>query len=909
MSSIDENEADDELANVDEYNSAKNDFYGLEDNGYIQNRRKINMCKDDLTNEMVQEATLITNIVKETIRGKQMQKQQQQNMKASTSTTTTPMKTPGKKKTPSKFKVFEDETNTSMDRNEGNSALKSRQRTVLRPKSDNTPQQPLTDKKKKSGLLMMKNSNIMQNSQVEKASNASVVKTKSPKTNVSSSAARPSLTKKIQTPGSKKKRRNKQQEAVEDTDRHSPKSPNKIAETNVTEKVSTKAKDPTKEEVVACEEKLGGTIIEKGSIDHNSLVREEGELLSTGSQNVCERTFSDTVQYNDTNNDDCDKKSISNEEDDDDANTCTSSLNTPTSSVQTFSIGGRSYSFDVSANALRSMFTAPLKQNDSNNLVNQNDDLSNNESITGDTIYQDISMRTENILNDSVSPTSKILASSSKLDISPIATGISRSSAASLIERNKTLIKEVRFADQTCVELSERNAAIQRDVTRMDSQIGEMKKDNQLLHEEVVRSKEDCAKLVENKVSLTKQLDEQRGYYEAQIRVLQQALKESKDHNEMLTSKFDESTTLKQSTEKELVSTQAKFEALQESHDEAKEKISSLMARLATSQSTAEVSAASAAQSYREFCVQMEKKVERLERISEERLEMYNKEKDEKIQIENEHSNMIRKCAEMEKLIENWEIRNNLVTKESTPSKAADGAKSSLNKEHNKTPTSSVLARTLEAELQRGHDATERILEAEMIISVTQSELQESTKQLNEAKMEIVRLNNHIHELTEQNMQHAATTVDEGTEPSVQIEDIHSRTPSCDNSSLETLSTDELIGKVLSQKLTHARSECEDYKRELEKILNEIKRVQGESFNSSSTNSQDGSNEQTVSGLLHAVRELAQVCAKQADEINCLKTKSEERKCQLEDCDGIIEEKNQRIEDQDEKIEDLKQKL
>ena len=288
---------------------------------------------------------------------------------------------------------------------------------------------------------------------------------------------------------------------------------------------------------------------------------------------------------------------------------------------------------------------------------------------------------------------------------------------------------------------------------------------------------------------------------------------------------------------------------------------------------------------------------------------MYNKEKNERIHVENEHGNMIRKCAELEKLIENWEMSNNLVTKESTPSKAADGAELSSTKEHNKTPTSSVLARTLEAELQRGHDATERILEAEMIISVTQSELQESSKQLNEAKLEIVRLNDRIHELTEEKMQHAATAVDEGTEPSVQIEDIDSHTTSCDNSSLETLSTDELVGKVLSQKLTHARSECEDYKRELEKILNEIKRVQGESFNSSSTTSQDGSNEQTVSGLLHAVRELAQVCAKQADEINCLKTKSEERKRHLEDCDGIIEEKNEQIEEQDEKIEDLKQKL
>ncbi len=921
----------------------KDDFYGHAKNS--RKSRQMNACKDDLTNELVQEATKITNILKETIREKQIQKQQGAGLKVSSSTSSTPMKTPGKNKTPSKFKVFEDRSNHDSRSNVGNSssALKSRtKRSALQPKSTNTSQ-PLSDKKKQKSLLKKSGSGgTFQKSQVAQdsspalekrnsATTTTATKTKSPQANLSSSTPRQppsSLKKNPRLTSTEKKEKHETQKNHDvnevEVERSKRQSSTKVHNNNQVElegiqKAPVGVKSPNMifhdGIVVSPIEKMAVQTHnpdENNRTNHDELEKEEGELLSIGSPNMSTCNISDkgtNVELHEEhlyeefgNHHNHEESVVTNEEGDDDENTLTSSLNTPTSSVQTFSIGGRSYSFDVSANALRSMFTEPVRRVENESTVGNH--MFNDESMTGESISQDMSMRTSNVLNDSVSPTSKILATS-KLDGD--GGGISRSSAASLIERNKTLIKEVRFADQTCVELSERNAAIQRDVKRMENQIGEMKGENQSLHEVIVGSQQKCAKLEENKESLTKQLDEQRGYYEAQMRVLQQALKEAKEQNVTMAGKVEESNALMQSTEKDLVSTQAKYEALQESHDEAKEKISTLMTRLATSQSTAEVSAASAAQSYRAFCDQMEKKLERLERVSEERLSMYNREKNERIQVENDHSNMIRKCAELEKLIENWEMSNNLVSKEATPNKSALRGESTPNKEHTKTPTSSVLARTLEAELQRGHDATERILEAEMIISVTQSELQESTKQLNAAKLEIERLKTRVNELTEERMQQVGS-VGEQSEPSVQIEDIRAYTSSCDNSSLETMSTDELVGKVLSQKLTHARTECEDYKRELENILNEIRRLQGESFNSS-TNSHDGSNEQTVSGLLHAVRELAQVCAKQADEINCLKSKSEDRKRQIKELDVILEEKDIKVSDQNKTIESLKLKL
>ena len=46
-----------------------------------------------------------------------------------------------------------------------------------------------------------------------------------------------------------------------------------------------------------------------------------------------------------------------------------------------------------------------------------------------------------------------------------------RAATASLMERNQTLVKEIRFADQTCVELSERNASLERDVERLGKEL------------------------------------------------------------------------------------------------------------------------------------------------------------------------------------------------------------------------------------------------------------------------------------------------------------------------------------------------------------------------------------------------------------------------------------------------------
>lgn len=79
-----------------------------------------------------------------------------------------------------------------------------------------------------------------------------------------------------------------------------------------------------------------------------------------------------------------------------------------------------------------------------------------------------------------------------------------------LLERNKTLIKEVRFAEQTCVELSERNAALEQEVERLDLNLAESRSENEALHHELVQSNRDCATLQAEKDALQVSLQSER---------------------------------------------------------------------------------------------------------------------------------------------------------------------------------------------------------------------------------------------------------------------------------------------------------------------------------------------------------------------------------------------------------------
>ena len=852
--------------------------------------------------DIVKEASTISHLVKDAFRQKMSSQ----------------IKTPGKNKTPSKFTVFQDGENDENQKNcDGESILlksskKKDNRFVLQPKSMNTSAHDNIGKEKKKSnvdeVSMMKQK-IKQNKSTEttqmKPTPQSILKNKELEDEVEMEMKEQELVEYGDPNDECSMSANEDIVEGQNMGIESKINDEAIAKDDSTEETKTN-NDTTQEE-----SKLQGR--------HCKVIQEEEELLSLGSS-VSESMIAneESLQNHGLERELLDVKSPSmynklsvpssihecEHDDNNDYHSTASSIQTPNSiqtpdSVQTFSIGGRSYSLDVSTNVLKGIFHSPIG-NVSNHILDRQSP--NSQHSSDDTEYQDISVHSENYLHDVISPKSKaIFAAASEATNG----GISKSSAASLLARNKTLIKEVRFADQTCIELSERNAGMHRDVNRLETHVEDLKTKNDSLHDFLLKSKQENAKMEANNDHLKIQIIEQSKQWQKQLRSLEEALAGAKNHNQTLVQQLDESNALKLSIEKQLVASLAKSETLQASHSEEKEKVSTLMARLVTSQSSAEVTAASAAESYRSFCQESQTKIESLKILAEERLHMFKDAENDCLELEKEKKELI-KCLEEQKMnIENSNMKTHSL-EDRTPLKVGVVADNEQSPAQSKTPTTSVLARTLEAELQKGYDATERILEAEMIISVTQSELKETSTQLQLARSEIDRLNVQVHHLSINNPR-ISNKIDMVNEDEPSIHEEYENN-SIGESSFETGSTDELIEQVLSQKLTNARSECEVYKRDLETILNEIKGLQGESF-LSITGMQDGSNEQTIAGLLQAVRELAQVATRQANELSGLKTNDVEKKKKFEQLKSLIDEREKNILSQKELIEQLKSKM
>lgn len=836
LNSIDEDEEEEDEAAIDKNN---------DDNLSLR-------CKDSFTNAMAKEATMFNNLVKEQM----MSNKNKQKSNEFTSSTT-----PDKNvtKTPSKFTVFRDGKENSIvgDENNGGTPFTAKKkRSALRPKSTNNCNiMPTASEKKKKSV----------NASTFKKTQDTIVRklVSSPPPQSVSEVTTEYVSSESNIRSQKDTTNNNKDSAVEENEE------NLSVENNVETKTTS------------------------NNIDHGAVVEDAGELLSlcsTVSPSV--KSIEEASQGN-ANQDEVSLECQSspsqdtspngdNKKEFEELNRSSHTISfsqTPGASVQTFSIEGRSYSIDVSSNVIKSIFS-PIERHFSPKATESSIQKSlsksdESESLSCETIYHDATMSPRNYLNDTVSPVSRALATGINDSMMSLGGGISKASAASLIERNKTLYKEVRFADQTCVELSERNAGMQREVKRLESQVNEMKGSNEALQEALMKSKQSAARVEANNESLTRQMKEQKSEYESKIKEVENSLAEANNRQS--------------STEKQLVSFQTKYESLQESHHEEKAKVSGLLERLATSQSAAEMSATSAAESYRSFCHETQRKIERLEKLAEDRLEMFNNERNQRFELERRMGDLMQKYKDPHV--------------HQTPNKASSEVKSPQVNMHSKTPTSTVLARALEAELQHKYDATERILEAEMIISVTQSELQESSRQLETARTEINRLNDQVNILSIENDSLKRKKAQEPT-----IDSLAFDCASIDVSSFDSCSTEELVGQALSQRLTYAKSECEAYKRDLESLLKEIKRQLGESFHSGN-GSNMGSNDQRVQGLLLAVRELSIISSLQVNEINEFKIRERESREHIESLKKVVNDKENQVSDLQCQIERLQTEM
>jgi chromosome segregation ATPase len=433
------------------------------------------------------------------------------------------------------------------------------------------------------------------------------------------------------------------------------------------------------------------------------------------------------------------------------------------------------------------------------------------------------------------SPVSKALATGDSW-------GLSKTAAASLIERNKTLVKEVRFADQTCVELSERNSAMAREIVKMEKDEEELKSKNDSLHNAVVRASEASARAQEISKKMEARLEEQKKHFDQKLQAVNENLQEEKDKSKKLSEELIESNATASRLDNVVATTTANFEAMNDEYREAKETITSLRQRLMTVESTAELASSAAAQKYREASFRMQKELEDLQDDYEMCVSELDEEKLARQSAEEELSELRELCEELELARKQSVLTTSPhATKESMTSAKVTSPISTASQDTRKTTASTVLAKTLKLELERAHDATERIIESERIISVTQSKLRETEKELKCAKIEISTLRKKVH--------------NQGDAYTIRNSDQQEKS---DDSSIETKKSKT---KDVSQKLSAVRLECNEYKKELDSIITQIQGIDydDKSMCQPSPLSEDNPNS---TSLLKTVQDLAQVCGK-----------------------------------------------
>jgi hypothetical protein len=565
---------------------------------------------------------------------------------------------------------------------------------------------------------------------------------------------------------------------------------------------------------------------------------------------------------------------------------------TPTGSVQTFSLGGRSLTINSDPFKM-SMFSPHFRSTDE--YSSQENECESEPSFGGNTVVPDISVRDESHMFPSptyrmlyASPTAKVnlsqaqdspdvsvrsllnelecqveavrserRGSNKKISLSaksadrilqmyaslrdkksqtstsqdnkaldsPVSrilamgdsSGLSRAAANSLIERNKTLVKEVRFADQTCVELSERNLSLIREKEKLELELREVKSANTKLHRDVVESTQAFARIEERKKELEVKIIEDKERFDEQIRASNANLLEEKQRNSRLEEKLEKSLQVASHADSKLASIMAKYESMREEHKEAKETISSLRDRLNTVESTCELAASSAAEKYREAASDMQRKIEALNDCLEERDVALRVERDARHKAEDE--------------VQQWRE-----TAEELERKQISLHSPCRSQSSKKTTSSLVLARTLQFEVEKNCDVTERIIEAEKIIAVTQSKLRETEVELQNARQEASDLRIKLNSQKR-----------------------HSHSDFFDESSIASSSSRKYYAEShLKKKLSCARSQCEEYKKELDLIIAQIKGIQSDNLAVDEMSSKDNQ----PNAVLETVKELFDVCSK-----------------------------------------------
>ena len=353
---------------------------------------------------------------------------------------------------------------------------------------------------------------------------------------------------------------------------------------------------------------------------------------------------------------------------------------------------------------------------------------------------------------------------------SPTATSPSK---ASLMERNKTLVKEVRFADQTCVELSAKNKYYKEQYGQVKNDLVSANKENSLLKENYESSLQENARLKVLVESLQAQKDQATAAVEAyrnQIASSEEShrsdLKRWEDtHHSHLKNSQKQLGTLNERLEQSLIankSLQGKLDAieghlesnkLQELDSSSDELISSLKEVVASADNATPESAEPIQESN-------QIRINELQKLCDEQQDQLKQARTECEMIGYDRDYWQSQCDGLHRQITEWnqssdslldvffnedgshneDFINSLAF---TPTKE-EAVDASL--DNPVTPTSNLLARTLQSELRRRQTTSDKLEQAERKISKLQQEINEMKMDTEESRADKALLEEEVEE-------------------------------------------------------------------------------------------------------------------------------------------------------------------
>lgn len=342
---------------------------------------------------------------------------------------------------------------------------------------------------------------------------------------------------------------------------------------------------------------------------------------------------------------------------------------------------------------------------------------------------------------------------------------------ASLMERNQTLVKEVRFADQTCVALSERKKYYKKQVGQYMETIKAANKENSTLRRNFESSLQESAKLkvlLESLQAQKHQADLQVEAYRAQITDSEKTHRSSlesmeKTHNghlkiaeeqiHSLQERLNQSHATNSSLQSTLDRMNSKLESKLQSDVASKELIASLKERVASGDSVVQTANAS--------METMRKRISELEELCDQQKNQLQRERTERERTENNREDLQAQCDELHSQLMEWahssvDLEDVLFHDESNEKEGFDGELNAFTPVKHlcldgsdanlRTPTSNLLARTLRSELKRRQHITEKLEHAEHQVSILNEKIFDMKMDHEEAKADNALLEEELEE-------------------------------------------------------------------------------------------------------------------------------------------------------------------